>query len=151
MSQVLEHLPDPAGILALARKLLLPDGLLCVVAPNDYNPVQKALREVCGFEPWWVAPPHHINYFSHDSLSRLLEESGFEIVLHTATFPIDMFLLMGDNYVDDDALGRECHKKRMIFEKNLARAGKSKLKSELYSAFADLGLGRQIQITARKK
>ncbi len=150
MSEVLEHIREPSGIVELSRRLLHPGGLLCIVVPNDYNPFQVALREACSFDPWWVAPPHHINYFSFDSLSRLLVKNGFDIVCHTTTFPIDMFLLMGDNYVGNDRLGRECHKKRMNFEQNLARAEKIELKIELYSALANLGLGREIQIIASK-
>ena len=95
MSQVLEHIPDPGEMVELSQKLLNPGGLICVVVPNDYNPFQLALRKACGFDPWWIAPPHHINYFSHNSLSRLLVKNGFDIVCHTTTFPIDMFLLMG--------------------------------------------------------
>lgn len=151
MSQVLEHVPDPVGMLDLSRKLLLPGGLLCVVAPNDYNPFQQALRDACGYDPWWLAPPHHINYFSHDSLCRLLVKNGFDVVWQTTTFPIDMFLLMGDNYLGNDTLGRECHKKRMTFEQNLEKAGKSKLREELYSALSNLGIGREILLTARKR
>ena len=150
MSQVLEHIPDPIGMLGLSKRLLLPDGLLCIVVPNDYNPFQQALRTSCGFDPWWLAPPHHINYFSHESLSRLLLKNGFDIISHTATFPIEMFLLMGDNYVGNDTLGRKCHKRRMSFEQNLVKAEKGELMARLYSGLAELGLGREIQITARK-
>jgi 2-polyprenyl-3-methyl-5-hydroxy-6-metoxy-1,4-benzoquinol methylase len=105
MSEVLEHIPDPRGILQIARSLLAPEGLICVVAPNGYNPFQYALRTACGYQPWWVAPPHHINYFDFDSLSQLLLNGGFEVVLKEAIFTIDMFLLMGDNYIGKDALG----------------------------------------------
>jgi len=150
LSQVLEHIPDPVKMLAICQKLLLPGGILCTVVPNDYNPFQLALREACGFDPWWVAPPHHINYFSLDSLSQLLVKAGFEIAHHTTTFPIDMFLLMGDNYVGNDLLGRECHRKRMNFERNLAKAGKDELRAKLYSALSDLAIGREIVLTARK-
>ena len=134
MSEVLEHIPDPSGMLQLVRRLLNPDGLICVVVPNDYNSFQHALRTVCNFKPWWVAPPHHINYFDFDSLSQLLSASGFDVLLHEATFPIDMFLLMGDNYVGNDALGRQCHGKRVALERNLAAAGLTHVKRQLYRA-----------------
>ncbi|MEW6386287.1 MAG: class I SAM-dependent methyltransferase [Thermodesulfobacteriota bacterium] len=150
LSEVLEHIPDPRGMLAIVQSLLAPAGLLCVVVPNDYNPLQNSLRAVCGFEPWWVGPPHHLNYFDFASLSRLVESTGFEVVLTEATFPIDMFLLMGDNYVDNDLLGRQCHQKRKNLEQNLAKAGMTDLKRRLYKALASLGLGREVQIFAKK-
>lgn len=149
MSEVLEHIPDPAAMLKTVRDLLAPSGVLCVLVPNDYNPFQHALRKVCGFKPWWVAPPHHVNYFTPDTLSRLVETSGFDVVLREATFPIDMFLLMGDNYVGNDALGRVCHGKRMKLEQNLKAAGLTNLKRKLYRELGSVGLGREVIVYGR--
>lgn len=150
LSEVLEHIPDPGKLLRLAHTMLAPGGLLCVVVPNDYSPVQGALREACGFAPWWVAAPHHLNYFSRASLSALTERSGFDVLHTESTFPIDLFLLMGDNYVGNDVLGRACHGKRMRFEKNLARAGRNDVKRALYRALSQIDIGREICLYARK-
>ena len=57
MSEVLEHLPDPAGLLRTCHGLLEPGGLVTISVPNDFNPFQQALQDHLGFEPWWVAPP----------------------------------------------------------------------------------------------
>jgi 2-polyprenyl-3-methyl-5-hydroxy-6-metoxy-1,4-benzoquinol methylase len=106
MSAVLEHIPDPISMLEIAHRLLLPEGVLCVVVPNDYNPFQIALRSACDYKPWWLAPPHHINYFEPSSLKRTMQRAGFTVTALSTTFPIDMFLLMGDNYTVDGKLGR---------------------------------------------
>ena len=151
MSEVLEHIPDPKSMLQLARHLLTKGGLVCVVVPNDYNPFQYALRMSCGYEPWWVAPPHHIIYFDFESLNRLLEISGFEVLIREATFPIDMFLLMGDNYVGNDKLGQQCHSKRKMFEYNLNESGLSHVKSQLYRALAQFGIGREVVLFGKKE
>ena len=143
MSEVLEHVPDPMGVLYTVRELLSPGGVLCVVVPNDYNPFQAALTNACGHKPWWVAPPHHLNYFSFESLAGLVERSGYEISLKEATFPIDMFLLMGDNYVGNDSLGRTCHAKRKRFEANLRAAGLTSVRRQFYRTLATSGLGRE--------
>lgn len=143
MSEVLEHIPDPKNMLKRVANVLAPGGMICVSVPNDYNPFQTALRNACGYQPWWVAPPHHINYFSFDSLDRLLETCGFEVVLREGTFPIDLFLLMGDNYVGNDVVGRRCHGKRKTLEMNLGKAGMGGLKRELYRAMAEFGVGRE--------
>jgi len=150
-NNVLEHLPNPQEMVELARDLLSPEGLFYVVVPNDYNPFQRALRTACGYKPWWVAPPHHINYFNFDSIDRLLTSSGFEVILRNTTFPIDMFLLMGDNYIRNDSLGRICHAKRKTLEKNLLKAGMTNFKRNLYQAFESVDIGREVQIVARKK
>mgnify|MGYP001558721947 CR=1 FL=1 len=148
MSEVLEHIPDPRKLLETVAGLLAPGGLVCVVVPNDYNPFQQVLRTACGYRPWWVAPPHHVNYFDFESAGRLLEACGFRVLLREATFPIDIFLLMGDNYVGNDALGRQCHGKRKALEENLAKAGQTGVKRSLYQALARSGLGREAVLFA---
>jgi len=150
MSEVLEHIPNPRTLLAISRNLLNAGGLISIIVPNDYNPFQYVLRKSCGYKPWWVAPPHHINYFDFSSLSKLLSSLDFEILSQQATFPIDLFLLMGDNYVGNDDTVYQCHKKRMNFELNLYKANMSKVKKQFYKDLAKNGIGREIQIIAIK-
>lgn len=150
MSEVLEHIPDPAALLRLVHGLLDPDGLVCVVVPNDYSPFQTALRDARGFRPWWLAPPHHLNYFDFDSLAGLFERCGFEVALREATFPIDLFLLMGDDYVGHDDVGRACHARRIAFETALEDAGLSGLRRSLYRSLAEHGIGREAIVVGRR-
>ena len=151
MSLVLEHIADPAILLRMVHELLKPGGLVCVVVPNDYNPFQQAVREsVGGGTPWWVAPPHHVNYFDFESMHALLVRSDFDVVLQEATFPIDLFLLMGDNYVGNDELGRICHAKRKMMEFTLEAAGMAHVRRKLYRSLASVGLGREVCVYGRK-
>ncbi len=147
---VLEHIPEPAEMLELIHQQLNDEGLICVVVPNDFNPFQQILHEHLDFDPWWIAPPHHINYFTFKSLAKLLEKCGFSIVHQESTFPIDLFLLMGDNYIGDDAMGRKCHTKRMNFENSLRLHGASDLLEGLYSDLAKREIGREIVMYAKK-
>ncbi len=151
LSTVLEHIPDPIGMLQLTNRLLNEEGIICISVPNDYNPFQLAAVKEYGLQPWWVAPPHHINYFDCKSLEALLTVSGFEIILSETTFPIDMFLLMGENYIGNDALGRQCHRKRMKFETSLVNAGLNELKRKLYKVLIEHGMGREVVVYARKR
>lgn len=150
MSAVLEHIPDPVGMLEVARRLLLPEGMVCVVVPNDYNPFQVALRTACDYKPWWLAPPHHINYFEPSSLKRTLQRAGFTVAALSTTFPIDMFLLMGDNYTVDGKLGRQCHGKRKAFELALKNAGLNELRLKLYERLIEQNVGREIVIFGKR-
>ncbi|MBE9531662.1 MAG: class I SAM-dependent methyltransferase [Proteobacteria bacterium] len=150
MHEVLEHLPEPQTFMRIVNSLLAPGGLVSVIVPNDYNPFQRVLNSTLDFAPWWVAPPHHINYFNNSSLSSLLEFAGIEVISSETTFPIDIFLLMGENYVGNDKVGRECHERRKNFEMNLERAGLSALKRSIYESFAKHGLGREIVLLGRK-
>ncbi len=147
---VLEHVRDPRRMISLAVELLAPGGLLSVVVPNDFNPFQLAFKEVSGSEPWWISAPHHINYFDAESLSRLLVGEGFEVVHTESSFPMEFFLLAGDDYTADRSVGKSCHQRRRRFEKSLIGGGQRVLLHKLYQAFAQLGLGREIFMLARK-
>jgi SAM-dependent methyltransferase len=148
LSLVLEHVPDPIALLEDARRVLSPGGLLFVVVPNDYNPLQKILREQRGFAPWWVSPKHHLNYFNFESLPRALARAGFETLELEAAYPMELFLLGGRNYVGNDEVGRACHKERKEFETALYRSNPALL-ARIYHAFAQEGLGRQVIAVAR--
>lgn len=148
-AEVLEHLPDPAGMLDLLHSLLGPGAVLCLSVPNDFNRLQAVLTTAKGFPSWWVAP-HHLNYFNHTTLQALVAKRGFEVVKVTSTFPIDFFLLMGDNYVGNDEIGRASHHRRMAFEFAFEQAAMSEFRAELYESFAKLGLGREVILLAKK-
>lgn len=150
MSLVLEHIPDPIALLHKAHALLNPDGLICIVVPNDYNPFQIALRDVDAYPSWWLAPPHHVNYFDHATLKVVLERVGFEIIETQSSFPIDLFLLMGDNYIGDDDLGKQCHHKRKKFEMTLKEAGFNDLRLSLYRQMAQQNIGREVIMYGRR-
>lgn len=150
LSAVLEHVLEPGKFLGYTRQLMADDGVLCVVVPNDFNKLQLSLQEHDDYRPWWVAPRHHLNYFNFDSLRHLLKKAGFEVVRETSTFPMELFLLMGDNYIGSDELGRICHGKRKRAEMLLEKSGLGSMKSELYDQFAALGIGREVVTYARK-
>ncbi len=149
--EVLEHLPDPAGMINLCRQVLNPGGLIVIGVPNDYNKLQKILVNDMGEKPWWLTPPHHINFFDRTSLERLLRRLDFEPLRHDITFPMELFLLMGKNYLQEPELGRECHAMRMELELNLLRTGNSAVLDKLYDSLAEAGFGRHTVIMAGKK
>ena len=150
MGEVLEHLPNPKAIIDLSHERLNENGLLCIIVPNDFNPFQKILTDFMNFKPWWVVPPHHINYFNTNSLSKLIESCGFKVIHNETTFPIDMFLLMGKNYIDDGDAGRKCHNLRKQFEINIAKSDDKNLFRDLYKGFSNANIGREIIIVAKK-
>lgn len=150
LSEVLEHCQDPTDICRTSYDLLSDGGIICIAVPNDYNPFQKIARENLGFESYWLAPPHHINYFTFDSLQSLLEKTGFKALKKEAMFPIDMFLLMGENYIGNDSVGRCCRARRKQFEVNLQKAGMNDFKRQLSEFFASKNIGREVVLFAQK-
>jgi len=146
MFNVLEHLADPVKALKQIKKILKPKGILVVDVPNEFNDFQLAGRDTHNLKNWWIAPPNHLNYFSKDSLVKLLESLSFSVKICESSFPLEMFLLFGNNYVTNRKLGGECHKKRVAFEMNLRKFNKKLTLKNFYRALANINLGRQITI-----
>ncbi|SLN38346.1 class I SAM-dependent methyltransferase [Oceanibacterium hippocampi] len=149
LSFVLEHIPDPAALIGRARRVLAPGGLILVTVPNDYNDLQDALQRGRGYKPWWLVPPHHLNYFDFESLTGFLARQGFEIAERSTGFPMELFLLMGENYVGDDEAGRRCHARRKAFDMAFEEAGLGNVRSRLYKALAAAGFGREAVVIGR--
>jgi SAM-dependent methyltransferase len=106
---VFEHVPDPVSLLGQLRDMLRDGGLACIQVPNDFNALQIAAQSKLGKPPWWIAIPDHVNYFDFDSLSGLLDACGFQVLERQTDFPMELFLLMGLDYVDDPEVGNRCH------------------------------------------
>lgn len=150
LKNVLEHLSDPVQVMReIAQEVLIPGGILVVDVPNEFNLFQVSGQKIHDLDEWWVAPPAHLNYFSNETLSCLLTGTGYEVCLSQASFPLEMFLLFGDCYVGNPALGKECHSKRVAFELNLRRLGRESELRQFYTSLAALNLGRQVTAYAR--
>jgi SAM-dependent methyltransferase len=151
LNNVLEHIADPIGLLSLAAQRLERGGLLCINVPNDFSALQIAGQNAVKAGEWWVAPPHHLNYFDFDSLSALVERLGFTVAERTTSFPMEAFLMMGEDYTKDPALGRACHNRRKRFDLAFETAGLKEVRRAFYRALAEIGLGREAVVIAVKR
>lgn len=150
LNNVLEHVPNPIEVLSLARGLLHPGGALCVNVPNDFTPLQIAACASLKIPQWWVAPPHHLNYFDFESLSGLLTRLGFDVRERSTSFPMEQFLLMGHDYTANPQLGRACHNQRKRFDMALENAGFKEARRAFYRGLAEAGMGREVVLIASK-
>jgi SAM-dependent methyltransferase len=146
MLNVLEHVPDPVKALQECRQVLVPDGILCVRVPNDFSEMQAAAKEKIGAVPWWIAVPDHINYFNFASLRQTLDRLGFETIYAQGDFPMEMFLLMGENYIGNPDVGGRCHARRVEFDLGL----RPELRRKIYAALASAGVGRECLVFGKK-
>jgi len=142
---VLEHVPNPCSVLKDVRAALSSEGLMCVRVPNDFSLLQEAALAVTGNERWWITAPDHINYFEAASLQSLLRSHGFKIESVYSDFPMELFMLLGDDYVADPSKGPSCHRRRIAFE----RAVPQHLRREIYARLGSVGIGRNLTILAR--
>jgi SAM-dependent methyltransferase len=143
---VLEHIPQPETVLEQAGRLLKSGGLVVVRVPNDFSEIQDQARKALDSSPWWVAIPDHVNYFSPEGLEKTLEASGFSPVARLVDFPMELFLLMGDNYIGNTEQGKSCHRRRRRLELSMG----SELRRKFLGAMAAVGMGRNITIIAAK-
>jgi 2-polyprenyl-3-methyl-5-hydroxy-6-metoxy-1,4-benzoquinol methylase len=74
---VLEHLHDPLKTLKLVHRLVKDDGILFVEVPNNTSALSRL------FKSNWFAwdLPRHLCHFSPTSLSKMLNQAGFEITM----------------------------------------------------------------------
>jgi SAM-dependent methyltransferase len=144
LTNVLEHVPDPLGVLRNLHRLSAPGAAVAIRVPNDFNPLQEAATAALGHDPWWIASPDHINYFDHASLRGIVEHAGFRVVEQWADFPMELFLLMGDDYIADPPLGRVCHERRQRFEMSLPAEERRRFARSL----VPLGWGRNSVVVA---
>jgi len=73
LTDVLEHVPHTAGILAEVARVLKPRGVVYIATPNR-NLVRSVL--------YWIADrmEHHVNLLSFRELGRLLDAAGFDVL-----------------------------------------------------------------------
>jgi SAM-dependent methyltransferase len=145
LTNVLEHVRDPVTLLRSIRSFLGDGGLVAIRVPNDFNPLQAEVRRALGHRAWWIAAPDHINYFDHETLAAAVRGAGFEVCDQWADFPMEMLVLMGDDYVADPAAGKVAHERRRRFELAIDPA----IRRALARAIVPLGWGRNTIVVAR--
>lgn len=76
MLHLIEHLPDPNVEVREASRVLKKDGLLCIETPTYDTLPFKILRH----RERSIRTSTHIFYFTPETLTRLLEKHGFNVV-----------------------------------------------------------------------
>lgn len=76
MWHVLEHIPEPVGVLEQIRAWLRPHGRVAIEVPNGGSPAARRLG------PAWPSaePDVHVSQFTPAAIRRLLVRAGFEVV-----------------------------------------------------------------------
>jgi 2-polyprenyl-3-methyl-5-hydroxy-6-metoxy-1,4-benzoquinol methylase len=150
-NNVVEHVLDPQGLLRRLRRIVAPDGLLRLAAPNDGSWLHhEAVARGYADPQFWVAVPDHLSYFDSLTLPKVLAANGWTVAELLGEFPIDLFLLNPDTaYTRDRAKGRGCHFARIAFEMGLWRARGIEGVMAFRRGCAAAGVGRNLGAYAR--
>jgi 2-polyprenyl-3-methyl-5-hydroxy-6-metoxy-1,4-benzoquinol methylase len=148
--EVLEHQECPEEFLLRCYDLLEVGGIIAVVVPNDYSPIQIAAQKKLRLPSYWLAPPQHLFYFTPKTLQLLVRRCGFSIRMMRGTFPLDKFLLQDYNYIGNERIGRLVHTWRMQDELHAVRNGQWAQREQEYTMNITQRIGREIVCIAQK-
>ena len=99
----LEHMPDPLEIVREAKKLMEPSGVIFISVPSFNALVNRIMHETAGV----FAGHSHIQFFTIDTLSRLFDKAGFEVLEYetiiTEIGVIKNYLSYADPYFGENA------------------------------------------------
>lgn len=78
--EVLEHVPDPAALLAELQRVGQPGALYLLAVPDEQSELMQQ-----GLAPeYYFREPNHIHIFGRESFARMVTDSGLEIVQRDA-------------------------------------------------------------------
>ena len=71
LTHIIEHLEQPDILLEKCKEWIIPDGIICIAVPDCGNPnmLNHSLNN-----------PYHIYHFTKNSLKRLFEKSGYDVI-----------------------------------------------------------------------
>ena len=102
MSHVIEHVYDPAALLASCFRLLKQDGLIILLTPNVDSYGHRKFR--AGWRG--LEPPRHLHLFTSKTLTRLMQKSGFQCQKSWTT-PITAFGIGQNSFVPTDSVTKQ--------------------------------------------
>lgn len=148
---VLEHIVNPIKMIQEICRVLKPGGVFRVCVPNDFSVGQLAYHEYVGNDEIpWVATPDHINYFTFESMNRLLERCGLLESYRTTTFPVELLLLGGIDYYNNKEESSKVGAFIKHFQNAWEQTGRLAQLNQWYDSLAHMGMGRSVEIYARK-
>lgn len=81
LGDVIEHLPAPHETLKRIGRLLRPGGVIYLALPDAGSRVARVMGS-----RWWSVLPTHVQYFTRESVVRLLERHDY-VTEHVGTAP----------------------------------------------------------------
>ena len=163
---VFEHLEDPASVLDTVRRVLAPDGRLFIEVPN-YDSLRArlalpVLSRSTRVDERFRAYPIHLAYYTADTLSRVLANSGWQVdATFTVGMGLDEYLASGSPSAEHDAPAHAsadadteaappAHATQAAADAQVeAPVRPRKLPHLVRDAYLDMGLGENLAVIAR--
>jgi 2-polyprenyl-3-methyl-5-hydroxy-6-metoxy-1,4-benzoquinol methylase len=81
----IEHIEDPLKTMLIINKILKENGIVAISTPNIDGLFPKLSYKIGKFIKYWPhpEPPAHLFQFSEKTLSKLLNQAGFEVLKTT--------------------------------------------------------------------
>lgn len=76
LSDIIEHVKDPVGILRCLRKTLSNDGIVIIQTGDSDSFWAKIMKKNWHF----FAPPQHLYFFSKKTLEQVLNQAGYKVI-----------------------------------------------------------------------
>lgn len=87
LNQFIEHFSDPIKVIRKCHRLLQNNGILYLATPN----IESILAKVLMDEFDHIIPPEHLGYYSKNTLTKLLNDCGFKVLLvRSWSYPKDL-------------------------------------------------------------
>ncbi|UCF08778.1 MAG: class I SAM-dependent methyltransferase [Thermoplasmata archaeon] len=82
MWDVIEHMEDPSHAMTIVHGILKDDGIVTISTPNIDGLFPRTSYKISSKIKYWPhpEPPHHLFQFSKETISQLLNRTGFEVV-----------------------------------------------------------------------
>jgi 2-polyprenyl-3-methyl-5-hydroxy-6-metoxy-1,4-benzoquinol methylase len=88
MWDVLEHIDKADEFLAKCAKLTKPNGYLFLQVPQIDSYFAKRHKD-----NWKMMGLDHVNYFGKETITKILERNGYEVVKIKSSFEIKLFIM----------------------------------------------------------
>lgn len=152
---VLEHIRDPFNFLnIIITNFLTPGGYILIEIPNDFNLLQTVYLDNYNANnklPYWIHFPDHLNYWNCFTIIDFIKKFNLEVIYKRISFPMELFLLFGDDYIKEPKLGPLIHEKRVNFENSFHDANFSNTLSNIYETLFQFNVGRSIELVLNQK
>ena len=93
MTDVLEHIANPAKVLSEARRILKPDGILFIKVPNGLFNIAKLkiLRLLGQLEGYDIFDSYeHVIHYCEPTLKKMLQKQGFQVIQFKIGRPVQI-------------------------------------------------------------